>query len=155
MKVYERGRVKTKQKNGQHDTPLLAGKFLLWMKENSQSYLEESKAEKDLTEELSARVESSRGDTESSKSNREWRRRLWGGKKPACWGGEDHRTGTCYTQEAWRPAKALKGNHRYMSSESYVLLLPELREMTPSGIQELVLQVPSECWLLSNSQQSS
>lgn len=49
----------------------------------------------------------------------ESRRELWGGKKPACEGGGDHRTGTCDSKGTWRPAKSLIGNHRYMSLESY------------------------------------
>jgi hypothetical protein len=35
---------------------------------------------------------------------------------------------------------------------SHMFLLPEIKKMTPFGRQELVLQVPKECWLLANCQ---
>lgn len=38
---------------------------------------------------------------------------------------------------------------------THISLLPEVREMSPFGRWEMVLQVPEEFWLLSNHQKSS
>ena len=52
-------------------------------------------------------------------------------------------TSSCDTEGAWRPAWTLLCNHRYISIESQMPLLPGVREMTPSGRWELDLEVPS------------